>query len=161
MYTYDLMSVYITLRTSLIFRIFLIFFSWVFVFSVSFGEIQDSIEERQAMFKQSKKSMRALRDAIRNEDLENALKSINFHTSWSDDLVSLFPEGSEASMSNDSDASGAIWLDFEGFQSFNKDYFKESLKVKTALERQNFNEAMGAFFKMAKTCKKCHQSFRN
>tara|TARA_Y100001978_G_C23286633_1_gene242827 strand:+ start:87 stop:488 length:402 start_codon:yes stop_codon:yes gene_type:complete len=131
------------------------------VSNLTFGEMQDFINDRQAMFKESKKNMKILRSSIRNRDSEEGLATITFHLDWSQRLAYLFPIGSEASITNESDASDAIWSDFEGFKSLSDDYFKKSLSLKTALETENFVSAKDSFLLMTRTCKTCHEKFRN
>ena len=79
------------------------------------------VEERQAKFKESKKGMRVLRDSIKSQDKNEALHAVDFHIAWSRKLPAMFPQGSEASISNGSDASGDIWENFERFERLNLD----------------------------------------
>ena len=121
----------------------------------------DVIQDRQLNFKLSKKSMKALRDSIKTEDLSAARKAVNFHVDWSGKLTSYFPPESGASMINDSDASGDIWEDFERFRRMNLDYAQAASRLNSALIVIDFELASKNFFRMAKTCKACHEIFRN
>ena len=136
-------------------------FACLFITDVTFGETQNFINDRQAMFEKSKSNMKILRQSIRNRDQEAGLTAITFHLDWSEKLESLFPPGSEASITNGSDASGAIWSNFEGFKNLNTDYLNESRKVETALESEDFVSAKNSFLQLTRTCKACHEKFRN
>ena len=119
------------------------------------------VEERQAKFKESKEGMRVLRDSIKSQDKNEALHAIDFHIAWSQNLPAMFPQGSEASVSNGSDASGDIWENFERFEQVNLAYQKAALMVRGELEQGDYDAAMRTFFKMARSCKVCHENFRN
>ena len=119
------------------------------------------VEERQARFKESKKGMRVLRDSIKSQDKNEALHAVDFHIAWSRKLPAMFPQGSEASITNGSDASGDIWENFERFERLNLDYQKTALMVRSELDHGDYDAAMRNFFKMARSCKACHENFRN
>ena len=119
------------------------------------------VEERQAKFKESKKGMRLLRDSIKSQDKNEALRAVDFHIAWSRKLTAMFPQGSEASITNGSDASGDIWESFERFERLNLDYQKTALMVRSELDQGDYDAAMRNFFKMARSCKACHENFRN
>ena len=121
----------------------------------------DVIRDRQLNFKLSKKSMKALREAIKTEDLSGAQKAVNFHVDWSEKLISHFPPESGASMINDSDASGDIWEDFERFRRMNLDYAQAASRLNSALVVSDFELASKNFLRIAKACKACHETFRN
>ena len=140
----------------IIFILNLNFLSWPVVAS-GLGVVED----RQAKFKESKKGMRVLRHSIKNQDKNEALHAVDFHVAWSQKLPTMFPRGSEASVSNGSDASSDIWEDFERFERLNLDYQKAALMIRSELDQGDYDAAMRTFFKMARSCKVCHENFRN
>lgn len=140
----------------IIFILNLNFLSWPVVAS-GLGVVED----RQAKFKESKKGMRVLRHSIKNQDKNEALHAVDFHVAWSQKLPTMFPRGSEASVSNGSDASSDIWEDFERFKRLNLDYQKAALMIRSELDQGDYDAAMRTFFKMARSCKVCHENFRN
>lgn len=143
------------------FKLCVIFCGFLLLAIPSLVVFADVIQDRQDKFKLSKKSMRALRNAIKIEDLPRALDAVSFHVDWSVKLPLYFPPESAASMTNDSDASGDIWEDFERFRRMNLDYMDSSSAVNSALDARNFKLASKNFKKLAKACKGCHESFRN
>ena len=140
----------------IIFILNLTFLSWPVVAS-GLGVVED----RQAKFKESKKGMRVLRHSIKNQDKNEALHAVDFHIAWSQKLPTMFPRGSEASVSNGSDASSDIWEDFERFERLNLDYQNAALMIRSELDHGDYDAAMRTFFKMARSCKVCHENFRN
>lgn len=149
------------LRKFIVYKLGLIFCG-IFLISAAIPLASgDVIRDRQLNFKLSKKSMKALREAIRTEDLSRAQKAVNFHVDWSGKLISYFPLESGASMNNDSDASGDIWEDFERFRKMNLDYAQAAFRLNSALVVSDFELASKNFFRMGKACKACHENFRN
>ena len=149
------------LHKIMMYKLGLIFCGIFLVSTVSPLASGDVIRDRQLNFKLSKKSMKALREAIKTEDLSGAQKAVNFHIDWSGKLISYFPPESGASMNNNSDASGDIWEDFERFQKMNLDYAQATSRLNSALVLSDFELASKNFFSMAKACKACHETFRN
>ncbi len=143
--------------------------SWIITFILNltflswsvFASGLSVVEDRQAKFKESKRGMRALRDSIKKQDKNEALHAVDFHIAWSQKLPTMFPQGSEASVSNGSDASGDIWENFARFERLNLDYQKAALMVRNELDQSDYDAAMRTFFKMARSCKVCHENFRN
>ncbi len=145
----------------IIFKTFSMLFACLFISDVTFGETRNFINDRQAMFDKSKSKMKILRQSIRDRDQEAGLAAITFHLDWSNKLESLFPPGNEASVTNSSDASGSIWSNFEGFKNLNTDYLNKARQVKTAIESEDFVLAKDSFLQLTRTCKTCHEKFRN
>ena len=50
---------------------------------------------------------------------------------------------------------------FERFERLNLDYQKTALMVRSELDQGDYDAAMRNFFKMARSCKACHENFRN
>ena len=132
----------------------LTFLSWP-VSSSSLGVV----EERQAKFKESKKGMRVLRDSIKSQDKNEALHAVDFHIAWSRKLPAMFPQGSEASISNGSDASGDIWENFERFERLNLDYQKTALMVRSELDQGDYDAAMRNFSRWPGVAKPATRTF--
>ena len=74
------------------------------------------------------------------------------------ELMSAFPEDS---ITDESDASETIWLDWDKFQNKHKSLREQSAKladVTAAGDEAAMKEQFGA---AAKTCKGCHDDFKN
>ena len=116
------------------------------------------IKERMDKFKMSKKMMKTIHRSIQNEDFETIGKSGITLLKWSKEMINYFPEGSEVAPS---EASGDIWLDPEGFKKAVNKFELASLKLVNNSKEKNFDKTVVAFRGLARTCKGCHQKFRN
>ena len=116
------------------------------------------IKERMDKFKMSKKMMQTIHRSIQNEDFETIGKSGITLLKWSKEMINYFPEGSEVAPS---EASGDIWLDPEGFKKAVNNFELASLKLVDNSKEKNFDKTVVAFRGLARTCKGCHQKFRN
>ena len=119
------------------------------------------IDQRMQLFKQSEKSIRAIRHYIKAGEIELAAKETEFHIRWATKMHDYFPVGSQAAVNNNSKAGGDIWNDWEKFLSYKSEYQKEAEALKVALLLKDEAMIKQSFVAMASTCKSCHQSFRN
>ena len=119
------------------------------------------IDQRMQLFKQSGKSIKAISFHIKAGEIELATKETKFHIRWATKMHDYFPVGSQASLNNNSKASGDIWNDWEKFLSYKSEYQKQAKALKSALLLKNKETIKESFVAMASACKSCHQSFRN
>ena len=61
--------------------------------------VDEAIQKRKEMFKESKANIKKLRKLIRSGDASKAVSLLDFHVTWSEDMPLFFPPGSEASTS--------------------------------------------------------------
>ena len=138
---------------------FLLIHSFVFITPLLAHEgATGVIKERMEKFKMSKKMMKTIHRSIQNEDFETIGKSGITLLKWSKEMINYFPEGSEVAPS---EASGDIWLDPEGFKKAVNKFELASLKLVANSKEKNFDKTVVAFRGLARTCKGCHQKFRN
>ena len=138
---------------------FLLIHSFVFITPLLAHEgATGVIKERMDKFKMSKKMMQTIHRSIQNEDFETIGKSGITLLKWSKEMINYFPEGSEVAPS---EASGDIWLDPEGFKKAVNNFELASLKLVDNCKEKNFDKTVVAFRGLARTCKGCHQKFRN
>ena len=74
------------------------------------------------------------------------------------ELMAAFPEDS---INDESDATDAIWLDWEKFQDRHKDLQEASGKLAQAAAGGDEAAMKEQFGATAKTCKGCHDDFKN
>ena len=129
--------------------------------SISSVAVEDAIQKRIEMFKLSKANIKKLRKLIRSNDISEAVRLMDFHVKWSEDMPLLFPIGSEASTSNGSDASSDIWDDPIGFKNKINQYNLQSKELQKSLRSADFESINENFESFAGTCKGCHKQFRN
>ena len=116
------------------------------------------IKERMDKFKMSKSLMKKINKGLQNDDLVIIEKSAQALLDWSKEMSYYFPEGSDTAPS---EASSDIWLDPEGFKVAIKNFELASLELITQSQNKDFDMTVNSFRNLAKTCKGCHQKFRN
>ena len=116
------------------------------------------IKERMDKFKMSKNLMKKINKGLQNDDLIIIEKSAQTLLDWSKEMSNYFPEGSDTAPS---EASSDIWLDPEGFKVAIKNFELASLELITQSQNKDFDMTVNSFRNLAKTCKGCHQKFRN
>ena len=129
--------------------------------SIAFVSVEEAIQKRIEMFKASKANIKKLRKLIRADDTIEAVKLLDFHVKWSEEMPLLFPPGSEASTSNGSDASSDIWDDPIGFKNVIKQYNLKSKELRKSLRGADSASINETFESFAGACKGCHKQFRN
>ena len=116
------------------------------------------VKERMDKFKMSKKMMQTIHKSIQNEDFGKIEKSATTLYNWSKEMTKYFPEGSDGAPS---EASADIWLDPEGFKKAVNNFELASLKLINSSKEKDFDKTVDSFRNLARTCKGCHQKFRN
>ena len=145
------------------FRILMVGLTTSLLASTSIGSVsvEEAIQKRIAMFKSSGENIKKLNKLIRSGDVTKAIKLVNFHVTWSEDMSLLFPIGSEASTSNGSDASSDIWDNQTGFKNAIKQYKFASKNLRASLRSADSVSINKTFKSFVGTCKSCHKQFRN
>ena len=106
----------------------------------------------------SKNFMKKINKGLQNDDFLTIEKSAQTLLKWSKEMPNYFPEGSDTPPS---EASSDIWLDPEGFKKAIKNFELASLQLITQSQNEDFDMTVNSFRSLAKTCKGCHQKFRN
>ena len=73
--------------------------------SIGSSNIEEAVNKRIQMFKSSSTNLKKLSKSIREGDVSASIGLVDFHIKWSEEMLLLFPSGSEASTSDGSDAS--------------------------------------------------------
>ena len=129
--------------------------------SIGSSSIEKTVKKRIEMFKSSSNNLKKLSKLIRSGDNIESAELVNFHIKWSEEMLLLFPEGSEASTSNGSDASSDIWRDTTGFKKRVDHYNLSSKKLREALNINDISLIQKNFIDLVESCKSCHKHFRN
>ena len=123
--------------------------------------VEEAVQKRIKMFKSAGTNIKKLKKLIRSSDFSASVEIVDFHVKWSEDMRLLFPAGSEASISNGSDASSDIWRNTSGFEKQIQQYNLSSIELKEAVKSKNINLINRTFEGLVKSCKSCHKQFRN
>ena len=121
------------------------------------------IEERQNRFKQTSISIKAAKTSISKNNYSQAIVHIENIDSWLYEMADYFTEGTQASISNKSNASLEIWINFQEFRTLTELSRSGARQLIYALdENENDNLKIKRTFKnFAQTCSECHRRFRN
>ena len=135
--------------------IFLIFFN------ISCFSKESLIQERITFFKKSEKSLTKIRKLLITKNYEEIINEARIINDWSKLIPSFFPEGTQATITNDSDASSDIWMNFDDFTKKAKKTEYYSLQIINSALKNNFDGIKIALNKTSASCTSCHRSFRN
>ena len=129
---------------------------------VNYASANDNIiNERIKNFKYAKKAMREINQSLTNENYLNINDNILFLYNWFKVLPSYFPQGSEASMSNNSDASAEIWENLDLFHRYSNNSKDISLGILKSLDKNDKKNIKVKFDELTRSCSTCHKKFRN
>ena len=114
------------------------------------------IDKRKENYQANKDHMRLIYNAIKSNDLDQVIKSVDVIESFAATMPSFFPEGSESRGASDN-----IWLDFSGFEKSSKANEIAARALKVAAQENNIEELNNLFDVLSNTCKSCHRSYKN
>ena len=137
------------------FLIFIIFFS-----SISFGS-DKIIEERIANFKIIEKSLNNINKFANLKKFDEIISEAKVINEWLINLPSYFPAGTQASMTNNSDASSDIWNNFDKFLQLVDNTHNNTILIINSAKEENLNNLFNAINNTSKSCTQCHRLFRN
>ena len=90
---------------------------------------ENLINKRIDFFKKSDRSVSNIKKLIKLEDYDAVMKEGKFIYKWSQSIPLYFPEGTQASMENGSDASYEIWINLKDFTKKAKITEKASFSI--------------------------------
>ena len=89
------------------------------------------------------------------------MKEGKFIYKWSQLIPLYFPEGTQVSMENSSDASYEIWINFKDFTNKAKITEKASFELIQSAREKNLEFLKVSLKKITNSCNSCHKSYRN
>jgi len=126
------------------------------------GEIGDAVDYRQGIMNVLRYNVKSMGDMVKGKTEFDAAAfarhSRDLAAASSLDLLAGFPEDS---LNDESDARDTIWLDWETFQEKHKAFQEESVKLAEAAAKGNKEGMKQQFGSAAKTCKGCHDDFKD
>ena len=115
------------------------------------------IKERMDRFKENKKAMKAMKGNLDGDTVIIAQKASEIEA-WAKDMVNFFPEGSTQPPS---EALPAIWKEFDRFTDLARANEKAAANLKNLAQSGADTSALsGAFRSLGKTCKDCHNDYK-
>ena len=141
--------------------VLILFFITFPFFSYSNEGSTGIINERMEKFQESKNLMRTIHKSLSDNNFNLITDSAEKLNKWANEMHEFFPKGSEASISNKSQASDNIWSDAEGFKKAIKKFENASAKLIKISQNQNIEDTVSSFREVAASCKGCHKQYRN
>ena len=116
------------------------------------------VKERMDNFKQAKKSMKAIKQAIKAPDFQTiTLESVKL-VKWGDKMLNYFPEGSNQ---KPSEAMPLIWKEWSRFDDHRLTYLEHSNTLMESAKEQDLDAVINAYGELAKSCKACHDKYKD
>ena len=116
------------------------------------------VKERRDNFKASQMALKQVLAASKRNDFETIVPLANKMKNWAEIMPTKFPSGSDESPS---EASPAIWTDFEGFKSAAKENFEAARFLEVSALNGDAKAQAKSINQLAGTCKSYHQSYRS
>ena len=115
------------------------------------------VKERMDRFKENKEAMKAIKGNLAGDTAVIAQKASEIEA-WAKDMVNFFPEGSTQPPS---EALPAIWKEFDRFTDLARANEKAAANLKNLAQSGADTSALsGAFRSLGKTCKDCHNDYK-
>ena len=115
------------------------------------------VKERMDMFKKNQDNLKAIKSHIGSEDYESIVKLADEIRDWAVKMPEYFPEGSNE---KPSEASPAIWTDFDGFKNAAMKNETAAKQLISAAKAEDKKAVVDGFKAVAASCKNCHQSYK-
>jgi len=115
------------------------------------------VKERMDRFKENKEAMKAIKGSLASDTAVIAQKASEIEA-WAKEMVNFFPEGSTQPPS---EALPAIWKEFDRFTDLASANEKAAANLKNlAQSGADTGALIGAFRSLGKTCKDCHNDYK-
>ena len=115
------------------------------------------VKERMDKFEASEQATKRIKQAISRGDTAVVTAEAEILVSWAREMESYFPENSNQSPS---EAKDEIWLQWDDFVGAIQSFDNAAQTLVEAAATEDPRAIRGAFRDMTKSCKSCHQQFR-
>ena len=115
------------------------------------------VKERMDKFEASEKATKRIKQALSRGDTAVVMAEADILVSWAREMDSYFPENSNQSPS---EAKDEIWLQWDEFVDAIQSFDSAAQALVDAAATEDPRAIRGAFKEMTKSCKSCHQRFR-
>lgn len=118
----------------------------------------DVVETRKQEFRNNVTALKAIRAAIKDDDLAAVASNADMVADWSARMTDYFPEGSDQGKTN---ARAEIWSNWAGFTAAARDAEDAATRLAALARAGDAGQMDAGFGALANTCKSCHMSFKN
>ncbi len=115
------------------------------------------VKERMDKFEASEKATKRIKQALSRGDTAVVTAEAKILVSWAREMESYFPENSNPPPS---EAKNEIWLQWDKFVGAIQSFDNAAQALIKASAAEDPRAIRGAFRDMTKSCKSCHQQFR-
>ena len=115
------------------------------------------VKERMDKFEASEKATKRIKQALSRGDTAVVTAEAELLVSWAREMENYFPENSNQTPS---EARDEIWLQWDDFIGAIQSFKNASNALMDAAASEDPRAMRGAFKEMTKSCKSCHQQFR-
>lgn len=115
------------------------------------------VKQRMDKFEASEEATKRIKQALSRGDTAVVIAEAEFLVSWAREIESFFPENSNQPPS---EAKDNIWLQWSDFLGAIQLFESASEALIDAAAAEDPLAVSGAFKDMTKSCKSCHQQFR-
>jgi cytochrome c556 len=120
----------------------------------------DAVSEREHGFKNSKRAVTTIKDALSTGDMATVAASAKTMADFAERIPDLFPPGSKGGFF--SAAKDDIWRDFPDFTQKSKTLQRDAQALATLAAAPSPDRAAvnAAFSNVTEDCKTCHQTYK-
>ena len=115
------------------------------------------VKERMDKFEASEKATKRIKQALSRGDTAVVTAEAELLVSWAREMENYFPDNSNQTPS---EARDEIWLQWDDFIGAIQSFKNASNALMDAAASEDPRAMYGAFKEMTKSCKSCHQQFR-
>ena len=115
------------------------------------------VKERMDKFEASEQATRRIKQALSRGDTAVVTAEAEILVSWTREMESYFPENRNQSPS---EAKDEIWLEWDKFVGAIQSFDNAARALIETAAAEDPRALRGAFRNMTKSCKSCHQQFR-
>jgi cytochrome c556 len=116
------------------------------------------VKERMDNFKNSKRSMKLMKNAIKENDHSLVALESEKLVRWGEVMHTYFPEGSNQ---KPSEALPIIWQEWSIFEEHRVEYLQQAQALMQSAESQDLSAIKSTYGLLAKSCKSCHERYKD
>lgn len=135
-----------------------VLFSALAFYSYAHSGATGVVKERMDNFKESKRSMKLMKNAIKENDHSLVARESEKLVRWGEVMHTYFPEGSNQ---KPSEALPIIWQEWSRFEDHRVEYLQHAEALMRSAESQDMDAVKSSYGRVAKSCKYCHERYKD
>ena len=102
--------------------------------------------------------MKLMKNAIKENDHSLVVRESEKLVRWGEVMHTYFPEGSNQ---KPSEALPIIWQEWSRFEEHRVDYLQQAEALMRSAESQDMDAVKSSYGRVAKSCKSCHERYKD